>query len=306
MYPINADLTRRINKEAFYSEIDAAMNERAWPKIAERIEQDVTSVVRVGMGSMPKPVQLSGTAGGGNTARVKSMKDFAQTTTVVEWDLSVGEPRSLVEDQPDEAARIGRIHGQSASVFFDERAIGQLDSTTALGYDGIALYSTGHLESGSAQDNAKTSAAATGTKPTAAELEAALEVNLPALRNFRDDQGRPVNEGVTRFTILIPPDFEWVYKGVLDPNLRDQAIDSSGVTGKFRGMFDIVVSAYVPTDRHDRPSLHLRAEPGPQGARLLREDGLGLLLQHRDRLRCLEDPSPGGVHRLRALRVPAA
>lgn len=249
MYP-QADLQRQINRDMFYNEIVAAQAERAWPKFAERIEQDVASVVRVGLGSIPRPTQLSGTTAGGQSAKVKSMKDYSQTTTVVEWDLSIGMPRSAVEDMPEEAARIGREHGNSASVFFDERAIAQLDSTTALGYDGKALYSTTHAESGANQDNAKTSAAATGTKPTAAELEAGLEVDIPTLKAFTDDQGRYVNDGVTRLTILIPPDFEFTYKLVLDPTLKDQAIDSSGVTGKFRGMFDIVVSGYVPADRH--------------------------------------------------------
>jgi hypothetical protein len=250
MIPINPDLTRRINREAFYNELDAAMNERVWPSIAQRVEQDVASVVRVGMGSIPKPVQLSGTAAGMNSARVKSLKDYAQTTTVVEWDLSVGMQRSTVEDLPEEAARIGQIHAQSASVFFDERAIAQLDSTTALGYDGVALYSGSHAESGTAQDNDRTTAAATGTKPTAAELEIALEEDLPVLRLLTDDQGRFVNEGVTRYSILIPPAFEHVYNLTLNPTFRDQAIDSSGVTGRFRGMFDIKVSGYVPADRH--------------------------------------------------------
>lgn len=248
--PINANLQRRINKEAFYAEIEASKNERAWPKFAEKIPQDAASVIRPGFGSIPKPTQISGTAAGMNAAKIKALKDYSYTTTVVEWDLSVGMKRSLFEDNEEEAGRIGRLHGQSASVFFDERAIAQLDSTTALGYDGIALYSGSHPESGTNQDNDRTSTAATGTKPTAAELETALEDNLPTLRDFNDDQGRPVNEGVTRFTIVIPPEFEWVYKLTLDPNLRDQAIDSSGVTGRFRGMFDVVVSAYVPADRH--------------------------------------------------------
>lgn len=249
-FPNNPELTRRINKEAFYNEIDAAMNERVYPKIAERIDQDVASVVRVGFGAIPKPVQTGGTAAGMSGARAKDVKDYLQTTTVVPWDLTVTFPRDTIEDLPDEAARIGRLHGQSASVFFDERAIGQLDSTTALGYDGIALYSGSHAESGANQDNDRTTNIADPQAPTAAEAEAALNEDLRVLRDFTDDQGRPVNEGVTRFMILIPPEYEWIYKGLLDPNLRDQAIDSSGGTGRFRGMFDMVVSAYVPNDRH--------------------------------------------------------
>jgi len=249
-FPNSPNLTRRIAKESFYGEMDAATNERVWPKFAERIPQEVASVIRPGMGAMPKPTQLSGFAGGMSGAQAKQLKDYSFTTTVVEWDLTVEMPRSSVEDLPDEVARIGRNHGNSASVFFDERAIAQLDSATALGYDGIALYSGSHAESGTSQDNDRTTVAAGGTKPTAAELEVALEEDLPVLRMFTDDQGRYVNEGVTRYTILIPPDYEYIYNLVLNPALKDQAIDSSGITGRFRGMFDIAVSGYCPATRH--------------------------------------------------------
>ena len=92
--------------------------------------------------------------------------------------------------------------------------------------------------------------AATGTIPTAAELEAALITDMVALRDFTDDQGRPVNEGAAGFDILIPPEFEWIYKQVLDPTLSQQSYDSSGITGRFRGMFNMKVSAYVAGDRH--------------------------------------------------------
>jgi hypothetical protein len=245
-FPTTPDLTRRINKEGFYGEMDAANAERAWPKFAERISQDVASVIRPGMGAVPKPVQLSGSAAGMSGARAKQLKDYSYTTTVVEWDLTIEMPRSTVEDLPEEAARIGRQHGQSASVFFDERAIAQLESTTALGYDGKALYSATHGESGTSQDNETTSA---GT-PTVAQIETTLEANLAALMDFKDDQGRPANEGVGRYTILVNPLQYFAYKTALDPNMSSQAIDSSGGKGTFRGMFDIVSSSYVTTKYH--------------------------------------------------------
>ena len=248
--PINVDLTRRINKEAFYAEIEASKNERVWPKFAERIMQESASTIRPGFGSIPKPVQISGTAAGMSSARIKGLKDYSYTTTVQEWDLSVGMKRSLFEDNMEEAGRIGRLHGQSASVWFDEHAITQLGSTTALGYDGIALYSGSHAESGTNQDNDRTTSIVLATTPTAAEIEAAITENLIALRDFRDDHSRPVNEGVSRFTILGPPESEHVMRLALDPNLSGQAIDSSGVTGTFRGMFDIWTSAYVTNDRY--------------------------------------------------------
>ncbi len=248
-FPVSANLTRRINKEAFYAEIDAAKNERIYPMISEAIPQDVASVIRPGMGAIPKPIQLSGTNAGMSGARVKQLKDYEFTTTVVEWDLSIEMPRSTIEDLPEEVARIGRNHGGSATVYFDERMIAQLDSTTANGYDSKPLYSTTHDESGTNQDNARTDAV-TDTLPDVGELETALDEDLVALRNFTDDQGRPVNEGASGWLILIPPEYEYLYRGVLDPTLSAQAIDASGATGRFRGLFDIRVSAYIAGDRH--------------------------------------------------------
>jgi hypothetical protein len=253
-YPVNPELTRRIVNDAFYAEIEAAAQERLYPLIAEEIQQDVVTVIRPSMGAVPKPTQLSGTASGGNGARSKEMKDYKYTTTVHEWDLTVDKPRSVAEDLPEEMARISRNLGASATVFFDERAVQQLDSTADTGYDGVSLFNTAHpeaagIESGAfaSQDNAKTAA----TDPTApADIETSLEVSLKALRNFRDDQARPVNEGVTRFTILISPLEEWAYQGILNPTRSLQAIDKSGGTGKFRGMFDVKVSAYVPSKTH--------------------------------------------------------
>lgn len=239
---INLELTKRIVMDAFYSEVAAAQNERIYPKIAEEIPQEVTSVTRPGFGSVPKPVQLSGTTAGSNAAQARSIKDFKQTTEVVEWDLTINFPRSVVEDVPEEAARKARDLASSGTVFLDERAIAQLESSTALGYDEKPLYSATHNESGTNQDNELTSA---GT-PTAAQFESALGELTAALRNFRDDQNRPVNEGFTRYLLLVAPNQERVANIVLNPTMSQHSDSSSGVTGVYRGQFDIMTSAYVP------------------------------------------------------------
>lgn len=253
-YPQHPELTRRIVNDAFYAEIEAAQQERIYPLIAEEVQQDVVTVIRPSMGAVPKPTLLSGDKSGGSGARTVQMKDYKFTTTVNEWNWGVDEPRSVAEDLPEEMARIARNGGAGATVFFDERAVNQLDSTTTFGYDERNLYSTDHPEAKdvqggafASQDNAKTGA----TDPLqASDIEDSLETTLQAIRNFRDDQARPVNEGVTRFTILIPPHLEWAYQGILNPTRSLQAIDKSGGTGKFRGMFDVKVSAYVPTKTH--------------------------------------------------------
>jgi len=232
-YPVNPELTRRIVNDAFYAEIEAAAQERLYPLISEEIQQDVVTVIRPSMGAVPKPTQLSGTASGGSGAREKQMKDYKYTTTVHEWDLTVTQPRSVAEDLPEEMARISRNLGASATVFFDEHAVRQLDSTTDFGYDQRPLFDASHAEAAGlpSPDDAFATQSNTHTAATdpllPADIESSIETQLKALRNFRDDQGRPVNEGVTRFTILLSPLEEWAYQGILNPTRSAQAIEGT-------------------------------------------------------------------------------
>jgi phage major head subunit gpT-like protein len=72
-------------------------------------------------------------------------------------------------------------------------------------YDGQYFFDTDHTEGDSGtQDNDLTGAAATSTQPTAAEAEAAIMACVSAILGFKDDQGEPMNEGASKFRIMIP------------------------------------------------------------------------------------------------------
>jgi phage major head subunit gpT-like protein len=76
---------------------------------------------------------------------------------------------------------------------------------SALCYDGQYFFDTDHSEGDSGtQDNDLTGAAATGTQPTAAEMETAVMACVAALLGFKDDQGEPMNEGASNFLIMVP------------------------------------------------------------------------------------------------------
>jgi phage major head subunit gpT-like protein len=76
---------------------------------------------------------------------------------------------------------------------------------SALCYDGSYFFHTAHSEGSSgSQDNDLTGAAATNTQPTAAEAEAAIMACVAAILNFKDDQGEPMNEGASKFKIMVP------------------------------------------------------------------------------------------------------
>ena len=87
----------------------------------------------------------------------------------------------------------------------------------ALCYDGEAFFDTDHAEGDSGtQDNDLTGAAATGTQPTAAEAESAVMACVSAILGFKDDQGEPMNEGASKFRIVIPTGYLSPFAAVLN------------------------------------------------------------------------------------------
>jgi len=89
--------------------------------------------------------------------------------------------------------------------------------TSGLCYDGQYFFDTVHSEGDSGtQDNDLTGAAATGTQPTAAEAEAALMACVAAILGFKDNQGEPMNEGASKFRIMVPTVYLSPFASVLN------------------------------------------------------------------------------------------
>jgi len=76
---------------------------------------------------------------------------------------------------------------------------------TARCYDGDYFFGDAHAEGSSGtQDNNIGGAAATGTQPTVAEMQAAIAACTAQILGFKDDQGQPMNAGARRFTVMVP------------------------------------------------------------------------------------------------------
>jgi phage major head subunit gpT-like protein len=89
--------------------------------------------------------------------------------------------------------------------------------TSGLCYDGQYFFDTDHSEGDSGtQDNDLTGAAATGTQPTAAEAETAIMACVTAILGFKDDQAEPMNEGASKFRIMIPAVYLKPFASVLN------------------------------------------------------------------------------------------
>ncbi len=247
-FPQNAALIDSIVRKAMYDQVAAAANARFYPRISEEVAQPTTTATYTTFGSVPEPNQLTGSIVGGGSRRATAINDYTHTNTILEWEQNVPMYGSTLEDNPGEAERIGRQIGQKATVFLDKQAAVALTSTTALGYDGIALYSASHAESGSNQSNTDSDSIVLLSDPTVGELETALSNQIAVMRGFTDDQGTPVNEGETRWHALIPPIYEQVFDNATNPNLSPQAVDSSGGTGVFKNKVTYTVSAYATDD----------------------------------------------------------
>jgi len=245
MYPQNAEILQGIYRKSFFDNVSSGQTARFYSKLSKDVPQDTETVTYTSFGSVPEPNQLSGTAASAGVPRAKPLKDYKLVAAVKEHEVKVPMPRSVAEDNPADAqGLVGKLGGK-ASFYYDRQFIACLTSSTLLGYDGKVVYSATHGESGASQDNELT---ATGAGlVTGAEAETGITAALGALMAFVDDQGTPVNEGVTHYTLLCNPLQFFTFKAILDPTMSQQAIDSSGGTGKFRGMFTIISSSLVTT-----------------------------------------------------------
>lgn len=242
MWPSNANVNTDILHDDFYTAVERAQQKRFYPKFSTEKEISELVTVFTSLGSTPELRQLSGVIGGGPRQAV-NLKDWQVTCTAFEWEQTVAIRRSIAKSKPEEVRRKTTQMGAKAYKSLDRVFCQALVSSNA-GYDGVALFSASHPESGSNQTNTSSTAAASTTIPTAAEFETALGTATSQFLSVVDDQGTPVNEGVNRYNLIVHPQMAFAARTVTSPLMSNQAVDSSGVTGKFRGLFDVTVSAY--------------------------------------------------------------
>jgi hypothetical protein len=271
--PLNPEVYSSIKHgiaDSFYGTIIAEAHDYAYGKLTKEVQQDDLTVTYTAWGGAPEPRQLSaGATGAGGGRQAKALKDYKLVGTVVEWEQTISLPRSIVETQPGLAAEKAAEMARKAMLFMDRRFVATILPAATAGYDGLSLYNDAHLESGTAQDNNLTSAAATGTKPNAGELESELDLEISTIKKFTDDAGTPVGAATKKWKILVPSAFEYMYGSVVNPAVNNAipGYDSSAnsVTtsfgagsGRFRGMIEVIGSPFIAADdRHyifaDRP-----------------------------------------------------
>lgn len=130
------------------------------------------------------------------------------TATLKKFESTAQVPLDLVNN--DKTAQVQEIAG-GLNTRYRQWKTKQLINFLALGggttlgvaFDGLSFFNDTHVWGAQTMDNALTHAAATGTSPTANEAADAICEAIQALYSFVDDQGEPINEGMTDVIIVV-------------------------------------------------------------------------------------------------------
>lgn len=104
--------------------------------------------------------------------------------------------------------RVSQLAQKTVSHWAELVSTAITNGATTDAYDGFKYFATNHSEGSSGtQDNSRTSAAATGTQPTAGEFADVLLSNTSAIIGYKDTNGKPLQAGLRDFTVMVPPAF---------------------------------------------------------------------------------------------------
>ena len=194
-------------------------------------------------GFVPRPREFT------NGRMVQGIRDFSFNVTNKEYELTIEIPRKWMEDDQTGAInqRIDEI-AETWQTFYDYQFAQLLingATSTYNGWDGATFYNDSRTIGGSATiDNKLTSAAATSTTPTTAEMQTAVRDIKKQLWKFQNDQGNPFNAAVMGMPkpirFVLPADYEFPFKGAVQ-----SALTGGGDTNVYVNVAEGDVSPYL-------------------------------------------------------------
>ncbi len=172
--------------------------------LATRIPSNSDSENYKWLGTVPKMREW----GSGRLAKGLRTESYSVENLKYEATIEVDRDE-IADDQTGQIrVRIGELARRAAT--HKDFLLAQLLSNGASGgyhsYDGVPFFSAAHVsgESG-AQDNDLTYNADDAGDPTTAEFKAALKQAIATMLVFKDDQGEPMNIGVSGLVCVVPP-----------------------------------------------------------------------------------------------------
>lgn len=164
--------------------------------------------------------------------KTKEPDVYKYTVVNKEFDSGISFHRNDVRrDKTGQVARAIQALGARTG-FLPEDLLTALLVANPAAYDGTALYADrSALKTGGSINNQTTSAAATGTIPTVAEMSAAIAAGITVIYKATDFEGAPANQAVRRFEVMVPPAYAFAANGAI---VNDYI--SSGVSNELAKM----------------------------------------------------------------------
>ncbi len=172
--------------------------------LATRIPSNSDSENYKWLGTVPKMREW----GSGRLAKGLRTESYSVENLKYEATIEVDRDE-IADDQTGQIrVRVGELARRAAT--HKDYLLAQLLINGATGgfhgYDGVPFFNAAHVSGGSgAQDNDLTYNADDTGDPTTVEFKAALKQAIATMLAFKDDQGEPMNIGVSGLVCVVPP-----------------------------------------------------------------------------------------------------
>lgn len=222
---VRAELQERINEVP-----------QVWPAHCTHMPSTTQVEPYAMAGALPIPRQMI------DGRRVQGLGQFNYNIENEEWELSFLIDRKILEDDQTGALRLRIGEAAGAWAINKEYLFGLMlingASAGFVAYDANTFFHDTRTEGDSGTiDNKTTSAAATGTIPTATEFLDAMQTIKAQMWRFNDDKGRPGNIlAMSKIRVLIPS----TYERAAAEGLKAAMLSStSNVFGQGLAQFDV-------------------------------------------------------------------
>lgn len=224
-------------KTTFNKAFDAAPS--SWEQIAMRVTSTSAENRYKWMDRFPRMRKWVG------DKAVKQLKGHGYTVVNDDWEATVEVDRNDIED--DNLGVVGpetQMAGHSAKQLPDEIVYDLVNKAfTALCYDGQPFFDTDHPVGDGKGGTVSVSNKITAplSIATLAAAQSSYGAARTAMRNFKDDEGRPL--GVRPNILLVPPALEDVGRALLTVERLED-----GKTNIYRGTAELVVGDWLEDD----------------------------------------------------------
>ncbi len=252
-------LTKGLRSE-FFSRF--AATQTFFQDLATRIASTAESESYKWLGSVPQMRER----GSGRLAKGLRTESYSVENLDYEATLEV-DANELADDQTGQIVLRVRELAQYAATHKDYllSELLRLGATSGYNsYDGVTFFNAAHVSGASGNQTNLVAATAAAAAKTTAEVKAAVQAAIAAMRKLKDDQGQPMMLSLNGLAMVVPPELEWVTREALNASVVSST--SNVLVGAAKviclpWLADATKSYLVKTDGVVRPFVFQDREP---------------------------------------------